>query len=166
LDKTKCWKHIHGCKPHEAFRHLPIAEENVPYDCTPKCDPGEIYGNNPKPSGDGPPGDPDDSCMEWPKDIEVLSGMDETQFAANSMKYILETVAPQWDKYDTKNINSVNIKEYWTVKSMGGGPITGEVGLSYGATTGIVTPIFEEIDKETDVPSKVNTKDIYHIIDL
>lgn len=47
--------------------------------------------------------------------------------------------------------------------SKGGGFIGGSTGLTYMGKTGIVTPMFEEIDLETDLKKKVNTKQLFHV---
>lgn len=153
-----CWKHLHGCNYYASFR-VEAAGEKA-YDCTDKCfsDEGDqIYGYNPM---------EDESCMKWPEDIETLSGMAEVKYAANAMKYMLTKVPIDWDEYDTRDTGTQDVRDYERLEARGGGFIGGTKGLTYEGKAGILTPIFEEIDFETNLMDKVNKKNLFHVKSL
>lgn len=52
------------------------------------------------------------------------------------------------------------------MKSQGGGHIASVDGLMFKDLDNIVTPIFEEIDFETEPNKKLNTKNLFHINEL
>lgn len=101
--------------------------------------------------------------MKWPEDIETLNGMEDVKYAANAMKYMLTKVPINWDEYDIRDPGTQDVRDYDRLESLGGGFIGGSKGLTYDGKAGILTPIFEEIDFETNEMAKINSKDIFHV---
>ena len=92
--------------------------------------------------------------------------MEDVEYAANAMKYILSMVEPTWEMFDDKDADFLRIRDYWRQPALGGGFIADPKGLAYMDKDGILTPIFEEIDLETDVVKNKNAKNIFHIPEL
>ena len=103
--------------------------------------------------------------MTWPDDIETLNGnTDKIYWAANSMKYLLATTSVDFTKYDLENDQgTADISKLFTIQKVGGGAIAGNTGLQFKDKDSIYTPIFQEIDFETEMMKKVNNKTLFHV---